>query len=140
MPMLQSDSSTKALRYLPAPARNFIAYKRRYGAGVSTSGSQPENPGSIPGTATNFFFSPAPNLHNTAPKPARESLTFNQSPESYFTPAPSAIVTPMPEIKNLECSRCQATISAATPQTLCPKCKGSLYVRYDLQPLRGTPA
>ena len=46
----------------------------------------------------------------------------------------------MPEIKNLECSRCQATISAAMPQTLCPKCKGSLYVRYDLQPLHGIAA
>src|SRR5271169_7133309 len=46
----------------------------------------------------------------------------------------------MPPIKNLECSRCQATLSAATPQTLCPKCKGSLYVRYDLQPLHGIAA
>src|SRR6202789_3303011 len=46
----------------------------------------------------------------------------------------------MPPIKNLECSRCQATLSAATAQTLCPKCKGSLYVRYDLQPLRGIAA
>src|SRR5580700_6902794 len=46
----------------------------------------------------------------------------------------------MPPIKNLECSRCQAILSGATPQTLCPKCKGSLYVRYDLQPLRGIAA
>ncbi len=46
----------------------------------------------------------------------------------------------MPQIKNLECSRCQATLSAATPQTLCPQCKGALYVRYDLQPLRGIAA
>jgi threonine synthase len=46
----------------------------------------------------------------------------------------------MPPIKNLECSRCQATLSAATAQTLCPKCEGSLYVRYDLQPLRGIAA
>src|ERR1700723_931819 len=43
---------SKALRDLPAFAVNFFAHKRRYGAGVSTSGSQPENPGSIPGTAT----------------------------------------------------------------------------------------
>jgi threonine synthase len=43
----------------------------------------------------------------------------------------------MPPIKNLECSRCQATVSSATPQTLCPQCKGALYVRYDLRPLRG---
>ena len=44
----------------------------------------------------------------------------------------------MPTIKNLKCSRCQETISAETPQTLCPKCKGSLYVRYDLRHLHGT--
>src|SRR5271163_1199851 len=46
----------------------------------------------------------------------------------------------MPPINNLECSRCQATVSAATPQTLCPQCKGSLYVRYDLQSLHGIAA
>src|SRR5271167_3538766 len=46
----------------------------------------------------------------------------------------------MPPINNLECSRCQAALSAAAAQTLCPKCKGSLYVRYDLQPLRGIAA
>jgi threonine synthase len=43
----------------------------------------------------------------------------------------------MPTIDHLECSRCKATVSAETPQTLCPKCKGSFYVRYDLKPLRG---
>jgi threonine synthase len=46
----------------------------------------------------------------------------------------------MPEIKSLECSRCHSTVPAATPQTLCPQCKGSLYVRYDLHPLRGIAA
>jgi len=46
----------------------------------------------------------------------------------------------VPAIKNLECSRCHETISAETPQTVCPKCNGSLYVRYDLRPLRGTVA
>ena len=46
----------------------------------------------------------------------------------------------MPTIKNLECSRCQETVSAETPQTVCPKCKGALYVRYDLQGLRGAAA
>jgi hypothetical protein len=51
-PMLQSDSRIKTLGDLPALAVNFFALQRRYGAGVSTSGSQPENPGSIPGTAT----------------------------------------------------------------------------------------
>ena len=28
-------------------------------------------------------------------------------------------------------------MSAAQPQTVCPKCAGSLYVRYDLRPMRG---
>jgi threonine synthase len=46
----------------------------------------------------------------------------------------------MPSIKNLECSRCQKSVSAATPQTVCPDCSGSLYVRYDLRPLHGTAA
>jgi len=29
---------------------------------------------------------------------------------------------------------------AQTPQTLCPHCSGSLYVRYNLRPLRGIAA
>jgi threonine synthase len=41
---------------------------------------------------------------------------------------------------HLECSRCKTSVSAETPQTLCPKCKGSLYVRYDLRSLYGTAA
>src|ERR1700677_4612231 len=44
----------------------------------------------------------------------------------------------MPKIKNLECSRCKATLFADTPQTLCIACKGSLYVRYDLTAVKGT--
>src|SRR5580704_11998606 len=44
----------------------------------------------------------------------------------------------MPKIKTLECSRCKSSLSADTPQTICPECKGSLYVRYDLKPLHGT--
>lgn len=43
----------------------------------------------------------------------------------------------MPKIRELECSRCKATVPAETPQTLCPKCAGSLYVRYDLSRARG---
>jgi threonine synthase len=43
----------------------------------------------------------------------------------------------MPKIKYLECSRCEATVSAEKPQTVCAKCSGSLYVRYDLSDLRG---
>jgi len=43
----------------------------------------------------------------------------------------------MPKISHFECSRCAATVSPDKPQTLCPKCLGSLYVRYDLAPLRG---
>ncbi len=46
----------------------------------------------------------------------------------------------MPPIAHLECSRCHAVVSAATPQTLCPQCAGALYVRYDLQPLHGIDA
>ncbi len=44
----------------------------------------------------------------------------------------------MPTISGLECSRCKKVISADTPQTVCPDCKGSLYVRYDLHHLRGS--
>jgi threonine synthase len=43
----------------------------------------------------------------------------------------------MPKIKELECSRCKEAVSAETPQTVCPKCAGSLYVRYDLAPMHG---
>jgi threonine synthase len=44
----------------------------------------------------------------------------------------------MPEITHFECSRCRAEIAAGGgPQTVCPKCAGSLYVRYNLKPLRG---
>ena len=46
----------------------------------------------------------------------------------------------VPPIAKLECSRCHKFVSAQTPQTLCPDCSGSLYVRYDLHPLRGTAA
>src|ERR1700674_1181915 len=46
----------------------------------------------------------------------------------------------MPPIAKLECSRCRKSVSAETPQTLCPYCSGSLYVRYDLSPLRGLAA
>src|SRR2546425_10930961 len=46
----------------------------------------------------------------------------------------------MPPIKNLECSRCRKSVSAQTPQTLCPECSSSLYVRYDLGPMHGTAA
>jgi threonine synthase len=44
----------------------------------------------------------------------------------------------MPQIAHLECSRCHATQSAATPQTVCPLCAGAFYVRYDLSQVRGT--
>jgi threonine synthase len=44
----------------------------------------------------------------------------------------------MPGIAFLECSRCDNQISAETPQTLCPKCAGSLYVRYDMDALKRT--
>jgi threonine synthase len=38
----------------------------------------------------------------------------------------------MPSISSLECSRCHEHVSADTPQTVCPACAGSLYVRYYL--------
>src|SRR5260370_5929772 len=41
-------------------------------------------------------------------------------------------------IASLECSRCHHHISADTPQTLCPLCAGSLYVRYDMDQLKKT--
>ena len=44
----------------------------------------------------------------------------------------------MPQISHLECSRCQHQISANIPQTLCPIDGGTLYVRYDMEALRGT--
>jgi threonine synthase len=44
----------------------------------------------------------------------------------------------MPAIAFLECSRCHHHVSAETPQTLCPLCAGSLYVRYDMDKLKQT--
>jgi threonine synthase len=44
----------------------------------------------------------------------------------------------MAVIASLECSRCHHHVSAETPQTLCPLCAGSLYVRYDMDKLRKT--
>jgi threonine synthase len=44
----------------------------------------------------------------------------------------------MPAIASLECSRCHHHLSADTPQTLCPLCTGSLYVRYDMDKLKHT--
>jgi threonine synthase len=38
----------------------------------------------------------------------------------------------MPSISSLECSRCHKHVSADIPQTVCPACASSLYVRYDL--------
>ncbi len=44
----------------------------------------------------------------------------------------------MPRIASLECSRCHHQVSAEMPQTLCPVCAGSLYVRYDMDELKRT--
>ena len=44
----------------------------------------------------------------------------------------------MPAIASLECSRCHHHVSAKTPQTVCPLCAGSLYVRYDMAKLKRT--
>ena len=48
----------------------------------------------------------------------------------------------MARIVSLECSKCGARVSADEPRTICPQDGGSLYVRYDLESLRGryTPA
>jgi threonine synthase len=43
----------------------------------------------------------------------------------------------MPKISHFECSRCKKAVAADKPQTLCPDCAGSLYVRYDLSSARG---
>ena len=43
----------------------------------------------------------------------------------------------MAKIAFLECSKCGSRLSAEAPRTTCPKDGGSLYVRYDLQRLRG---
>ena len=44
----------------------------------------------------------------------------------------------MPAIAYLECVKCHHHVSAETPQTLCPLCAGSLYVRYDMEALKRT--
>src|SRR5271168_5126824 len=44
----------------------------------------------------------------------------------------------MPAIASLECSRCHHHLSAETPQTVCPLCAGSLYVRSDMDKLKHT--
>ena len=43
----------------------------------------------------------------------------------------------MAQIAYLECSKCGEHLSGAQPQTICPKDGGSLYVRFDLSPLKG---
>jgi threonine synthase len=44
----------------------------------------------------------------------------------------------MAVITSLECSRCHHHVSAETPQTLCPLCASSLFVRYDMDKLKKT--
>src|SRR2546430_4845884 len=39
-------------------------------------------------------------------------------------------------IAYFECTKCGEKLSADVPQTLCPKDAGSLYVRYDLEPVK----
>lgn len=43
----------------------------------------------------------------------------------------------MAKIAYLECTKCGEHIGADTPQTVCPRDGGSLYVRYDLKPYIG---
>jgi threonine synthase len=42
----------------------------------------------------------------------------------------------MPRLTHLECTRCGQSLSADTPQTVCPKDAGVLYARYDLAAIR----
>src|SRR5271155_639335 len=42
----------------------------------------------------------------------------------------------MPSILHFECSKCGEKLDASRPQTLCTKCAGVLYVRYDMDALR----
>jgi threonine synthase len=44
----------------------------------------------------------------------------------------------MAAITSLECIRCHHSVSADLPQTVCPLCAGSLYVRYDMELLKKT--
>lgn len=44
----------------------------------------------------------------------------------------------MASITHLECTKCGGHLSADEPRTVCPKCGGSLYVRYDLEAYRGS--
>lgn len=44
----------------------------------------------------------------------------------------------MARIAFLECTKCGEKLSADVPRTLCPKDAGSLFVRYDLDPVRKT--
>lgn len=46
----------------------------------------------------------------------------------------------MPHIIYLECSRCKSRLDPSTPQTVCTKCAGTLYVRYDLSSAKGLAA
>jgi len=46
----------------------------------------------------------------------------------------------MPHITHLECSRCNTLFDPSTPQTVCTKCAGTLYVRYDLTAAKGIAA
>jgi hypothetical protein len=96
MPMLQSVGCIQALRFPHTALASCFAPKRRYGAGVSTSGSQPENPGSIPGTATKLSrlissASYAKKARASDHLAKRQLLLDNL--ESCFTLAPSVIVT-----------------------------------------------
>ena len=77
--------------------------------------------------------------------PAHLSSTFRTSttfPDEHNQRSPvtpeSDNIASMPAIAFLECVRCHHHVSADTPQTLCPLCAGSLYVRYDMDKLKRT--
>src|SRR6202050_991358 len=70
----------------------------------------------------------------------KSSLRLTLSSKRCWAIRPSVIVANMPSIKNLECSRCKSLASAERPQTVCAKCQGAFYVRYDLEQLYGPAA
>ena len=78
----------------------------------------------------------APYLAVSSPDVGSQIGQFNKHPN--ITRPPIRYHLRMPQIAHLECSRCHHHISAATPQSLCPLCAGSLYVRYDLEALKRT--
>jgi len=93
---------------------------------VGMDGFGPRHLNVLARKSARFFFGYEP-----ACKLSESALNLPQSP-------PRCYLRLMPKISHFECSRCKKAVSADKPQTLCPDCAGSLYVRYDLSAARGT--